>query len=190
MDVDSKTLTDGYMKSCNNDLEIIELILNSGSKNVLIFYHIQQAFEKFLKADLINLSRKDLDFVEIKKNLGHKTEDLAFNLLIELCDIYKEAYSRINSIVNTQVYWDFIEQMNSFNVTFRTKSNEINKDYVKNIFRYKDFVTEIYSQYEKSKNSQVLLKQKPLLIITICFYLSCCLYKMNNISRYPEKEFE
>jgi len=127
---ESEILAEEFRKACNNDLEVIEMLYKNESKNILIFYHMEQALEKYLKFDLIQLSKKDLNYDEIKKKYGHKIEDLNLMLVYELCDTYTNTYSKVDSVNKTSDYQDFIEIMDSFKDTVKTKSDLIKERHV------------------------------------------------------------
>src|SRR4051794_37635707 len=81
-------LIEGYKQSANNDLEIIESLAIE-NKNILIFYHIQQAFEKLLKVIFLKTLTLNSE-LKIKKILDfrHKIEDITFDLMVLVCDEY------------------------------------------------------------------------------------------------------
>lgn len=185
---ESVVLIEEFRKACNNDLEVIEILYQNDSRNILIFYHMEQALEKYLKFDLIQTSQKDLNYDHLKKKFGHKIEYLNFILISELCDTYINAYSKVESVNKTTDYQDFIVLLNRFKDTVKTKSDFIKDHHVENIKNYKKFVDDIYSLFKISKNQEELKKLKPVLIVTVGSYLSYCLYNMDMISRYPIKE--
>ncbi len=184
---ESVVLIEEFRKACNNDLEVIEMLYQNDSKNILIFYHMEQALEKYLKFDLIQTSKKELNYDQITKKFGHKIECLNFMLISELCDTYINAYSKVDSVNKTTDCQDFIVLLNSFKDTVKTKSDFIKDHHVENIKNYKKFVNNIYSLFKISKNQEELQKLKPILIVTVGTYLSCCLYNMDMLSRYPIK---
>ena len=188
MSNESAMLIEGFRRACNNDLEVIEMLYQNNSKNILIFYHMEQALEKYLKFDLIQTSQKGLNYDQLRKKFGHKIEYLNFILISELCDTYINAYSKVESVNKTTDYQDFVVLLNSFKDTVKRKSDFIKVHHVENIKNYKKFVSGIYSLFEKSKNKEELKKLKPVMIVTVGTYLSCCLYNMDMISRYPIKE--
>ncbi len=146
-----------FRRACNNDLEVIDRLYRNNSKNILIFYHMEQALEKYLKFDLIQTSQKDLNYDQIKKKFGHKIECLNFMLVSELCDTYIKAYSKVESVNKTTDYQDFIVLLNSFKYTVKTKSDFIKDHHVENIKNYKKFVDDIYlylRQVKIKKNSR------------------------------------
>jgi hypothetical protein len=188
MSNESAMLIEGFRRACNNDLEVIEMLYQNNSKNILIFYHMEQALEKYLKFDLIQTSQKGLNYDQLRKKFGHKIEYLNFMLISELCDTYINEYSKVESVNKTTDYQDFVVLLNSFKDTVKTKSDSIKYHHVENIKNYKEFVNDIYTLFEISKSQENLKKLKPVSIITVSTYLSCCLYNMDMISRYPLKE--
>lgn len=59
---------------------------------------MEQALEKYLKFDLIQISQKSLNYDQLRKKFGHKIEYLNLMLISELCDTYINAYSKVESI--------------------------------------------------------------------------------------------
>ena len=80
-----------------------------------------------MKFDLIKLSKEALTYDEIKMKFGYKIDCLNFNLVYELCNIYADAYSDVDTVNKTSDYQDLITQMNSFRDTVKTKSEIIKK---------------------------------------------------------------
>ena len=96
IDEEKDILVKKFIEAGNYDVEIIEVLLNCNIPNILIFYHLQQAIEKFLKAAWIHFSTSNQIYDQIKK-LGHNAEKISFKLILEICNDYRNQLERLKA---------------------------------------------------------------------------------------------
>jgi HEPN domain-containing protein len=184
-----QNLVYGYTQSANNDIEIIETLFQKRN-NILIFYHIQQAFEKLLKVLYLQTSTYEPE-LKIKKifNFRHEIEDITLDLIILTCDEYIIQYKSFENI-STKDYDKFVKQIESYKNTTKTEKENMKINFKKNIENYSSFIDKIYGNFTKYHTPlQENPQGKIILILVVGLLLSTCLYKMNNLSRYPDEDF-
>ncbi|MER5175570.1 MAG: hypothetical protein ABJB76_06100 [Candidatus Nitrosocosmicus sp.] len=189
MNEENEMLSNAFRQAGKNDLEIIHTLCNHKIPNILIFYHLQQALEKFLKASYIEISPGNQNYNQIKK-LGHNAGDISFKLIIEICSLYEKYFEENKQFYGEDKTNALIKFMNSFKDNVKKELETTQKEYMDNIKNYDTFVNRIYCEFVKNKNKIIKNKQKPILIATVGLFLSKCLYKMDIISRYPEEDFK
>ncbi|MDN5868825.1 MAG: hypothetical protein L0H55_15680 [Candidatus Nitrosocosmicus sp.] len=181
------SLIEGYRQAANNDIEVIEILFASEHANILIFYHLQQALEKLSKMLYLGMKPQDTTYEKIIKS--HNIEDISVELMILIGDEYIAKFKKCGQD-DIAKYAKLIDNMELFRTTVK-KENRIMKDnFVKNIRNYEVFFNNIYSNFEPfNKLLNDNASAKPVVILSIGALLASSLYKMNNISRYPEEDF-
>jgi HEPN domain-containing protein len=185
-----KNLINGYTHSANNDLDIIEYLYKDND-NILIFYHIQQAFEKLLKVIYLQTSTSSPE-IKVKEILKfrHRIEDITFDLIILRCNEYTIQCKPFENLCSKD-YDKSVKQFESYKNTAKTEKQNMRNNFNENIRNYPSFIDKIYENFttnstQSQGNSQIRIP----LILSVSLLLSSCLYKMNNLSRYPEEDFD
>ncbi|WP_144731922.1 hypothetical protein [Candidatus Nitrosocosmicus arcticus] len=183
-----KNIIEGYRQAINNDLEVIEILYTYKRLNILIFYHLHQALEKQLKMLYLDLKPEESTYSKIKK-IGHSIEEISVELIILIGDEHIRAYKKFE--VNDPVeYAKLVENIEFLKNTVKKENRIMRDNYVTNMHNYEAFLSNIYSKYEQYK---LLLSSnksaKPTVILSIGALLAISLFKMNNMPRYPEEDF-
>ncbi|MGN6624119.1 MAG: hypothetical protein ACTHKK_08260 [Candidatus Nitrosocosmicus sp.] len=182
-------IIDGLKQSANNDLEIIEILANQNN-NILIFYHLEQAFEKLLKVLYLETNLHGYEPpIKIEK-YRHKIDVITYDLIVLVCDEYIKQLEPMKTTYPNE-YDMFVKQIDSFKTKAEDKKNDMKKDYNNYLKNYSTNVDENYNNFIKYSSSlQANPEGRIVLILSLGLILSSCLYKMNDISRYPVKDFD
>jgi HEPN domain-containing protein len=189
MNKENELLSRGFIQAANNDLEIIHTLYTKYIHNILIFYHLQQALEKLLKASYIEIGPSNQNYNQIKK-LGHNAGDISFKLIFEICSLYEKHFEENKQFYGEDEISVLIKQMNFYKDSVQKELETTQKEYINNVKNYDTFVNRIYSEFVENKSNIKESRQKSILIATVGLFLSKCLYKMDMISRYPEEDFQ
>lgn len=129
----------------------------------------------------------------------HEIEDASLDLLIEIAHIELQSFtSKANSPEGasnpryTQKYEDLINQQNGYiNKLQGFRKKELEKEFLKNVQGYVDFVKKKHGQYTNGTKLIKTLKNMStdnvnfLMLLNGIMNLYPCLYKMNETTRYP-----
>jgi HEPN domain-containing protein len=163
-------------------------------------YHLQQAYEKSIKAYYI--------FKEVKFNntpeatiydnilkLGHDTDKSTINLLKDFADLeIRDSESHLpNANANQRIaLQNKIKAIEGYKSSLDkyVQRLDLRTNFIKNVQNYSQLVRERYDDY---KNSTIAMSTQPdmnfFVTISCMATLYPCFYKMESVTRYPLKEF-
>lgn len=179
-------IIDGLKQSANNDLEIIETMTNKIS-NILIFYHLEQAFEKLLKVLYLETNPNSTDPHSKIEKYHHKIDLITYDLIVLICDEYINHFKHME-ITYPYEYNNLVKQIKSFKTTAENKKKDMNQNFEDYLKNYSINVNKNYNNFIiYSTQLQGNPQGRTLLILSVALILSSCLYKMNDLSRYLSK---
>jgi hypothetical protein len=187
MTTDGDGLIRGFKKAFDNEVEVIEILYASNCPNILIYYHLQQAVEKLLKVLYLEVASTNASYSKIKK-LGHKVEDISFELISLIGNANIEHFKKLETASSSD-YSQLIENTELFNKTVKQEYQIMKDNFINNIRNYENFFNNIYDKYEQYKTLFNNKGGKPVIILAIGGLLTVALYRMNNLPRYPEEDF-
>lgn len=165
-------------------------------------YHLQQAYEKCVKAYFI------LNEVKLKNTpettaydkavvFGHKTEDSTIELLKDIGtqeqDRYKDKLAYLSDKQQIQAIKTAIAILDSYKSSLDkyVQRLDLRKNYINIVRNYSSSIAAVYKNHQNSVNNTIV-KQPDMRFLHI---FSCmtniypALYKMELLSRYPLREF-
>lgn len=165
-------------------------------------YHLQQAYEKYIKSYFIfkemniNKTSEAVAYQCIRK-LGHDTQESTIALLKDMAHIERQGYTdRLATITESQkrqALQNAIIAITNYLKSLDRLSKRLNlpANYVNNIRNYSVYVEVRYNYHQNSIN-EIITRQPDMTFINI---ISCmanlypCFYRMESITRYPLTEF-
>jgi HEPN domain-containing protein len=188
-----------FFEAAQIDLDASKVLIDRGLFQPAI-YHLQQAYEKSIKAYFV--------FKEVKFNntpevtvydkilkLGHDTDKSTITLLKDFADL--EIHACESQLPNADANLRVALQ-NKINAIKGYKSSldryvqrvDLRTNFIKNVQNYSQLVREKYDYYQ---NSIITISKQPemnfFVIISCMANLYPCFYKMESVTRYPLKEF-
>ena len=166
-----------------------------------VIYHLQQAYEKSMKAYFVFKEVKFKNTPEatvydnIRNKLGHDTDKSTITLLKDFADLeIRDSKSQLhNADANQRV-----ALQNKINAIDGYKSSldryvqrvDVRTNFIKNVQNYSQLVRERYNDYLNSKISTSKQPEMNFFATIACMAnLYPCFYKMELVTRYPLKEF-
>jgi HEPN domain-containing protein len=202
-----------FFQAAEIDLEAGKILTQQNRCQPAI-YHFQQAYEKCIKAyyslkEIIDNNTPETEIYRKLIDLQHDTQKSTIQLLHDIADIQKHAaeedIAQIQKIQSDKLphkeidpravplYQQLISEANGIHTSLDklVASLNLEANYVNNVRNYADKVKEYYDIFQSSVN-ELIVKQpeQPFLIIIASLRaLYSCLYKMEQITRYPLPEF-
>jgi len=190
-----------FFEAAQIDLDASKVLVDRGLFQPAI-YHLQQAYEKSIKSYFvfkevsINNTPEATVYDNIRKKLGHDTEESTITLLKDFADLeIRASESQLPNVTDTN---QRLALQNAINTIDRYKSSldryvqrlDLRTNFVKNVQNYSQLVRKKYDDYQ---NSIIAISKQPemtfLAIISCMANLYPCLYKMESVTRYPLSEF-
>ena len=198
------------LKFAKEDFKTAEILINHKIYATSLYY-LEQCFEKLVKSYYIFIMKNnEMDIQKLyekTKDLGHDVNTSTIDLLIEVANFEKDLFQKkrdvtgkltslaINFFKMEEILNDQIEGY--INTLTNLKNRNLDKDFIKNIKNYEHFVGNEHQKYGEKRNAVKAIKIKMsdysynfVSFSDTSIYLYPCLYKMNEISRYPLKDFE
>ncbi|MFZ0512367.1 MAG: hypothetical protein WAM14_12230 [Candidatus Nitrosopolaris sp.] len=200
----------GFFEFAEDNLKVAKFLERS-EYYVGSLYQLAQVFEKIIKSYYIlvktriehNLQEKiDHDII----GFSHEIEDTSLNLLIEIANIEKQKFSqKANSPEGasnpryTYGYEGLIHQTTNYvNKLEDFRNKELDREFAKNIQDYANFVKLKYGKYIQGNKFVKTACRRMIMsnysanfnmLLNGIMNLYPCLYKMNETTRYPLRDF-
>jgi hypothetical protein len=198
-----------YFQAAEIDLKAAKLLVKEKLFPSTL-YHLQQAYEKSIKSYYI--FRLTSDGVSDEraskkcKELGHDTEKVTIKLLAVLTqmdiDAMQKARKELTDPARKQqpdpnilkIVDDGLTAIKGFKASIgrMVKRNDLETKYIENVRNFPRFVQKCYEYNQKSSSREDVLEQpgqNSLLLDIAMITLYPCLYKMEEITRYPHDVF-
>ena len=189
-----------FFEAAQIDLYASKVLIDRGLFQPAI-YHLQQAYEKSIKAYFVfkevkfNNTPEATVYDNIRNKLGHDTDKSTITLLKDFADLeIRDSKSQLhNADANQRV-----ALQNKINAIDGYKSSldryvqrvDVRTNFIKNVQNYSQLVRERYDYYQ---NANIAISKQPeitfLTIVSCMTNLYPCFYKRELITRYPLKEF-
>jgi HEPN domain-containing protein len=186
-----------FFEAAQLDLETA-IILTDRNKDPPAIYHLQQAYEKYIKSYFIfkeiriNKTPEPTVYDSVRKRLGHGIEESTIELLKDIGNFQKRECE--NKLARTadhneaQILQNVISAINGYSATLDKLIQRLSlqANYVNNVKNYGQYVRARYEEYQKSISTVVSSHDFRFFNILLC--MAClypCLYRMESITRYP-----
>jgi HEPN domain-containing protein len=199
-----------FFEFAEDNLKVAKFLKRS-EHYIQSLYHLCQVFEKIIKSYYI-LVKTRIEHNPQKKiynhiiGISHEIEDTSLDLLIEIANIEKQKFSqKANSPEGashprfTERYEALIRETNNYmNKLEGYRNKGLDREFVKNVQDYANFVKIKYDKYIEGKQFvKIACKRKTMsdysanfnMLLNGIMNLYPCLYKMNEITRYPLRDF-
>ena len=205
-----RVIDDELLEFAKEDFRTADILINHGTCATSLYY-LEQCFEKIVKSYYIFIMKNNelniQKLYEKTKDLGHDVNSSTIDLLIEVANFEKELFQKKRDIASelTPLVINFFKKGEKLNETIQgyidklinLKNRDLDKEFIKNIKNYEYFVGDEHQKYVEKrktvkgiKNSMSDYSYNFVAFSDTSIYLYPCLYKMNEVSRYPFKDFE
>jgi hypothetical protein len=183
-----------FFEAAQIDLDASKILIDRGLFQPAI-YHLQQAYFIFKEVSINNTPEATV-YDNIRKRLGHDTEESTITLLKDFADLEIRACE--NQLPNVTDTNQTIALQNAINAINAYKSSldgvvqrlDLRTKYINNVRNYSKLVRERYEYYQ---NSIIAISKQPemtfLAVVSCMANLYPCLYRMESVTRYPLSEF-
>jgi HEPN domain-containing protein len=198
------------LEFAKEDFRTGEILINH-KINVTALYYFEQCFEKVVKSYYIFIMKNNElnieKLYEKTKDLGHDVNTSTIELLLAVANLEKDLFQKKRDVAIelTPLAIDFFKKGEMLNekiqgyidTLINLKNRDLDKEFIKNIKNYESFVGNEHQKYlEKRKtvkgikNDMSNYSYNFVAFSDTSIYLYPCLYNMNEVSRYPLKNFE
>jgi hypothetical protein len=202
-----------FFQAAEIDLQAARILTKTDLSQPAL-YHFQQAFEKCIKSyyslkeSVDNNTSESIIYKKLIK-LGHDTQKSTIKLLYDIVDIQKvgaekklyeiykiQSQNQSHSAINPRAVRLILQHLSMImglhmSLDFLVARLHLEKNYVGNVKDYARTVKHFYDTNQIS-NVQIIIPEPDqilLLIISATTTLYPCFYNMEEITRYPLKEF-
>ena len=198
------------LEFAKEDFRTTEILINHRIYATSLYY-LQQCFEKVVKSYYIFIMKNNelniQKLYEMTKDLGHDVNTSTIDLLIEVANFEKDLFQKKRDITSelTPLAIDFFKKgeilnekiQGYINTLINLKNRDLDKEFIKNIKNYEYFVGNEHQKYVEKRKTVKGIKNDMsdysynfVAFSDTSIFLYPCLYKMNEVSRYPLKDFE
>lgn len=198
------------LEFAKKDFRTAEILINYKIYATSLYY-LEQCFEKVVKSYYIfimkNYKLNIQKLYEKTKDLGHDVNTSTIDLLIEVANFEKDLFQKKRDVTSelTPLAINFFKKEEMLNekiqgyidTLINLKNRDLDKDFFKNIKNYEYFVGNEHQKYVEKRKTVKGIKNDMsdysynfVAFSDTSIFLYPCLYKMNEISRYPLKDFE